>query len=905
MLDSLGDGWNGNVLSIVDSSGNILLSTTLNSGFSATDSICLTDDCFTITCDGGASQSEVSWNFTDHNGTVLFSGGAPYIDTICMPYSCTPQIESFENITSPWTPGIYTGFGQTSNLPWLRHSGTTPTQNTGPSSAYDGNWYMYMECAAFPVGSDAILTANCISTSDFNNLHLSFYYHMYGASMGSLNVEVSSDGGNSWVTEWTKSGNQSDQWWHAYVDLSSYTSNIMVRFKGEVGIYNTGDIAIDLVSFEDPISGCMDPYADNFDSLAVIDNASCTYVNCSYFTLNMYDTFGDGWNGNYFTITSSTGVQVFTTTLESAPNGYFGTTSFCIPSDCYSIVCDGGQWQYEVSWDLIDIHGNIVLSDGAPYVGNICLPLVYGCMDPLATNYDSTVTFSDGSCLYPPLSFSGVSSDISCNGLSDGSITLSVSGGDAPYSYLWSNGATTKNINSLSANTYSVVVTDIDGDTASAAFTVYEPDTLLVDFVIIDASGVGINDGAIYSFVSGGVLPYEYFWLSSFINDTTPNIVNVPAGSYTSYILDDNGCFNFVSLTVGVDSTTNGCTDPLAFNYDPNALFDDGSCIYVGCTDPNADNYNSLATIDDGSCYYCNAPNTSPNMLYANWTTDTKAEINWNNMNDECNMVWKYYIRYRELGSNTWITKSAGVGNGLCNSGLNTTTKTLQNLLPATTYEYKMKAFYCGGSASTYSLPEQFTTKGDCPAMAYLNVSTFNTNHSKARFNWNSFSPYVFARVILRVDVPGSNWLTAGGFGIYYPTLNVNKFGLTAGESYRAQGRLFCDSNITSYRSTWTSPVYWTQPGSIKINGGSTINNLDVYPNPSRDIYNISFSSDEIQNVTIRITNMVGADVYLEDKKQFIGEYTKQISLGEFGKGIYVLKIETENGITNKKLILQ
>ena len=82
MLDSLGDGWNGNTLSIVDSSGNILLSTTLSSGFSATDSICLTDDCFTITCDGGTSQSEVSWNFTDHNGTVLFSGGAPYIDTI-------------------------------------------------------------------------------------------------------------------------------------------------------------------------------------------------------------------------------------------------------------------------------------------------------------------------------------------------------------------------------------------------------------------------------------------------------------------------------------------------------------------------------------------------------------------------------------------------------------------------------------------------------------------------------------------------------------------------------------------------------------------------------------------------------------------------------------------------------
>ena len=56
-------------------------------------------------------------------------------------------------------------------------------------------------------------------------------------------------------------------------------------------------------------------------------------------------------------------------------------------------------------------------------------------------------------------------------------------------------------------------------------------------------------------------------------------------------------------------------------------------------------------------------------------------------------MVWKYYVRYREVGTSGWITKSAGVGNGLCNFGLNTVTKQLLNLTPSTTYEFKMKAF--------------------------------------------------------------------------------------------------------------------------------------------------------------------------------------------------------------------
>jgi hypothetical protein len=51
--------------------------------------------------------------------------------------------------------------------------------------------------------------------------------------------------------------------------------------------------------------------------------------------------------------------------------------------------------------------------------------------------------------------------------------------------------------------------------------------------------------------------------------------------------------------------------------------------------------------------------------------------------------------------------------------------------------------------------------------------------------------------------------------------------------------------------------------------------------------------------------NVIGAEVYREDKQQFVGDYTKQISLDNYGKGIYFLEIETNNGIINKKLILQ
>ncbi|MGY8931350.1 MAG: T9SS type A sorting domain-containing protein, partial [Flavobacteriales bacterium] len=64
-----------------------------------------------------------------------------------------------------------------------------------------------------------------------------------------------------------------------------------------------------------------------------------------------------------------------------------------------------------------------------------------------------------------------------------------------------------------------------------------------------------------------------------------------------------------------------------------------------------------------------------------------------------------------------------------------------------------------------------------------------------------------------------------------------------------------------------------------------SINNLDIYPNPSRDIFNISFNSETLQDLSIRILNVVGAQLYRETKEKFIGEYTKQISLDDYGKG--------------------
>ena len=85
----------------------------------------------------------------------------------------------------------------------------------------------------------------------------------------------------------------------------------------------------------------------------------------------------------------------------------------------------------------------------------------------------------------------------------------------------------------------------------------------------------------------------------------------------------------------------------------------------------------------------------------------------------------------------------------------------------------------------------------------------------------------------------------------------------------------------------------------------SAINNLSIYPNPSSDIFNVSFTSIDKQDLRVRILNIIGEELVSENLEQFIGEYTKQIDLTNNAKGIYFLEITTNNGVVNRKLILQ
>jgi hypothetical protein len=138
-----------------------------------------------------------------------------------------------------------------------------------------------------------------------------------------------------------------------------------------------------------------------------------------------------------------------------------------------------------------------------------------------------------------PLSIAGTQTKPTCTGDCDASITLVVSGGVAPYSYLWNTGETTSSISGLCADTFTVVVTDAVGATASQTRIIRDPYPVKTNFSRTDVSCYGACDGEMTSLPYGGTGAYSFLWSNG---ATTATISNLCAGYYTVTVTDANGC---------------------------------------------------------------------------------------------------------------------------------------------------------------------------------------------------------------------------------------------------------------------------------------------------------------------------------------------------------------------------
>ena len=585
---------------------------------------------------------------------------------------------------------------------------------------------------------------------------------------------------------------------------------------------------------------------------------------------------------------------------------------------------------------------SLIVNEAAP---------VFGCTDSSALNYDATATVDDGSCEYFCAACDLPNNTISLTPA--GEVLYNVSTDIAGIQFDVIGGAITN---------------AFGGASDSAGFSVSFSPTTVIGFsfslnVIPAGCGTLINlsssssinglTNIVFSDVSGNAINVVYtscldVCIDSSLIDTTVTCIAVwdpvcGCDDVTYSNPCEAGAAGLLSWSTG-ECTVYGCTDPNAFNYDANATVDDGSCIpfIYGCTDPIALNYNATATSDDGSCLYpgCpdpNATNYDPNAnfddgsciysascsgdlitgLYVSDIIDDRCVLNFDNMNtydfngNQICRVDQIRIKYRPVGTSSWSQKNiaspTGYNNGVCNS-TQKTDKNLYGLTLATEYQWQVKVWYCDGQTTGWAQGPNFTTASECPNVG--NTNAYGSTPTRATFTWDdSNGAYEFLRIKIRIDSISnptlSDFIQVGGAGVPYGTFTKNKNGLTSGETYRGQGRTWCDPNGGAYNSLgWTSFGVWTQPTN-RIDLGQSIKDLDIYPNPSNDIFNISFTSEDVQDLRVRVMNVIGEDLIVEDLQQFVGEYTKKITLGDNVKGIYFLEIATNNSVVNKKLILQ
>lgn len=174
-----------------------------------------------------------------------------------------------------------------------------------------------------------------------------------------------------------------------------------------------------------------------------------------------------------------------------------------------------------------------------------------------------------GATCTTPITTATTSTNVSCNGGSDGSASVSVMGGNMPFTYLWSNGDTTSVLTNVSAGQYFVTVTDVTASTAVDSVNITEPTAIMASLIITNTSSSMSSDGAIDATVTGGTPAYTYLWSNGV---TTEDIMNLTAGTYTVTITDANGCTltnsgvvqgpaAIVTTIVGQDVSCNGFAD--------------------------------------------------------------------------------------------------------------------------------------------------------------------------------------------------------------------------------------------------------------------------------------------------------------------------------------------------------
>jgi len=653
MYDAWGDGWNGGTFTAVGAStGTVFGPYTIATGSYAMEMMCMDDDCYEITVGGGSWDSEITWDITDANGTILASGGAPYYDqgalsvgVTCPVYGCIDatalnydSLATADDGSCVYLCDPYVASASVTSAPSC--NGAFDASATATIDGSFGNDFWQWDAAA---GSQTSSTATglaagtytctitdsvngCVSTATVTidpTPVITIVGTTYDATPGNSNggVSLAVSGGtpcyNGAAMSLAGTPNTTTQWASNVFDVIA-TSDLQITSIDQPSMAGVGtaDVYYRLGSaagFEDDATGWI--YAGSGAVLANVTGDMSNIpvsinVNAGE-TISIYvhgvgvnTVFGSGVDSTYNAVVSSDANLSIISGFATGGAPGSGTT---YPSA--SSYDFGGNVNYSLSsytylWDDVnatttqDITGlglgpiGVTVTDcnGCTETGSwfILTNYVYGCMDTLASNYDGQANTDDGSCLYDGCTDSLATNYDATANNDDGSCTYSC------MYYGWDDELTiTFTPDWYTSENSWYIINAVTGDTALAS----QP---YANGGAIDVQTLCANAGCFY--IDG----YDTFgdgW-----GGGTLDVVDQGGNTLTSFTVGFGTYESSAIFSVDGANCSLGCTDSSYVNFDVNAVIDDGSCSdsIVGCTDPAASNYTPFSNYDDGSCCYDN-----------------------------------------------------------------------------------------------------------------------------------------------------------------------------------------------------------------------------------------------------------------------------------------------------------
>lgn len=502
-------------------------------------------------------------------------------------------------------------------------------------------------------------------------------------------------------------------------------------------------------------------------------------------------------------------------------------------------------------------------------------------------------------------------SDVSCFGLSDGSITLATTGLTAPIVSLWSTGHSTMNLSNLPAGNYTINLTDAAGCSISETFTVTQPEKLETGVDVILPS-CGTFNGSLHAvWTNGGVAPYTYAWSDG---QNGPDAIGIPFGIYSLTTTDVSGCMVVNTLYVG----ESGGAD-LTANVTPADCGADNGAIDVyawlpASTYVTAVDWSNGATTEDimnvaPALYTCTLTVSNGCRALKGWNLPVVEPLR----NDICVVtvdsatttnlvVWEpvqesgiaYYNIYRE----TSIQNDFALIDTVHATNLSLFNDVVASPL-SRSWRYKIGAVNACGTEGPLSAAHQT-----------IHLDVIDNGGINVTVNWNAYEGAVFSNYIV------SRYTNANGWEVI-ATVPTTQFSYTDAVPFSTPG---LDYMVEIALDVPCTAVVWRaqdfnsarsnkERGQFSVGNGTGDSNnevdeiylsqITVSPNPSTGLFTVRQNGDK--TVEMVLTGVDGQQLLAQE----LSGAEVQLDLTGYADGIYFITVHLNNAKQTYRIIKQ